>query len=419
MRHLRPSRKPRRSIPVPARRGSMLTLFAVLLFALLPLIALIVHTGFVTLTRRQMQTAVNTAAKEGLRIELSSAAPAGSSRSDVSTLVSLVFDDDLNTAADSQDMTLGAGPVVTFTDGTPITGSNFRASRQISGANLGVYQPVLQTNTGNAAHGDMIVGDYDATGTHSEDSSYTRDDFFPDGAAGHVANDAFLARMRRTDNAGSLDELAGISSRGAPVPHLFGRVPYGNADGGTTLLDQRERGSIVRAAAIAQTQPVVTVGVPSANVDEGLALFEIDSGSWAGLTNGTPVLVTLQADGSITGGLTGRFVTRALTTLGDQTTGLGSIPSDLEINSNRVAAIKASINGTDRVVGLGMAVLTESAGNHFITRLAADNNVPFQNAVSTFVEPVAVSGTDFTDVWNAFQATPERALAGALARSIR
>ena len=47
------------------RRGVVLTWFAVLLFALLPLMMLIVHLGMVTLTRRQMQTAVNTAALEG------------------------------------------------------------------------------------------------------------------------------------------------------------------------------------------------------------------------------------------------------------------------------------------------------------------------------------------------------------------
>ncbi len=51
----------------PPRQGSTLPLFAVLLFAMIPLMSLIVHVGLITLTRRQMQTAVNTAALEGLR----------------------------------------------------------------------------------------------------------------------------------------------------------------------------------------------------------------------------------------------------------------------------------------------------------------------------------------------------------------
>ena len=393
----------------------MLTLFAVLLFALLPLMGLIVHTGFVTLTRRQMQTAVNAAAKEGLRIELSSAAPAGSSRSDVSTLVSLVFDDDLNTAADSQDMTLGAGPVVTMTGGTAFSGSNFRASRQLTGENLGVYQPALQTNSGNAAHGDMITGQYNPGGSRVEDpTTYARDDFTPAG----TPNDAFLVRIRRTDNdnGSGLDEVAGISSRGAPIPHLFGRVPYGNADGGTTLLDQRERGSIVRATAIAQTQPVVTVGVPSADVDEGLALFEIDSGSWAALTNGFDVAVTLNSDRSISGGVAGRFIDRNVMSLGDQTALAASIPGDLEIGSTRVVPITDSILGIDRVVGFGLVILGGTPGNHTIRRLAAQT--AFQNASAAFLEPVSVTGAEFTAVWAAFQSTPERALAPALVRSI-
>ena len=406
------------SLRLSARRGSMLTLFAVLLFALLPLMAMIVHTGFVTLTRRQMQTAVNTASKEGLRIELSSAAPPGSSRNDVSTLVNLVFDDDLDTTADSQAMTLGAGPVVNMTDGVAFSGSNFRASRQLSGAGLGIYQPVLQVNSGDAAHGDMVLGQFESAGVHTEDSSYIRDDFIPEGAPGHTNSDAFLVRMRRTDNVGGLDEIAGVSSRGTPIPYLFGRVPYGNADGGTSLLDQRERGTIVRAASIAQTPPVITVGVPSANVDEGLAIFEIEFVSWTGLNNGVPVSVTLQADGSITGGATGRFIDRMLMTLGDQTTALGSIPADLEVSSIRVAAIKSNINGTDRVVGFGLAELTGAPGNYFITRQAA-SDIVFANAVATFVKPLAVAGTDFVDVWNAFQTTPERARSAALARSLR
>jgi len=418
MRCSRPSQNHRDSSRVSARRGSLMTLFAVLLFAFLPLMALTIHTGFVTLTRRQMQTAVNTAAKEGLRTELSSSAPPGSSRSDVSTLVSLVFDDDLDTTADSQAMTLGAGPNVNMTDGVAFSGSNFRASRQLSGVGLGVYQPVLQVNSGDAAHGDMLTGQYNSISSHDELSSYAREDFLLSGDPGYVADDAFLVRMRRTNDAGGLDEIAGISSRGTPIPYLFGRVPYGNADGGTSLLDQRERGTIVRAAAIAQTQPVVAVGVPSPNVDEGLAVFEIESASWTGLTNGTPVSVTLQADGSITGGVTGRFIDRVLVTLGDQTTGLGFVAADLEVGSIRVTAIKSNINGTDRVVGFGLAELTGSPGNYFVTRLAA-SDIVFANAVATFIEPLTVSGADFTDVWNAFQTTPERAMSAVLTRSLR
>ena len=275
-----PSRVFRQSLRMSARRGSIMTLFAVLLFALLPLMALIIHTGFVTLTRRQMQTAVNTAAKEGLRIQFS-----GGSRSDVSELLSLVFDDDLDTAADSQDMTLGAGPDITLTDGIAINGSNFRASRQISGANLGVYTPSppnqLQTNLGDETHGDMVAGDYDETELdHTEDPDYSRNDFNPG-----VNIDAFLVRMRRTNDLDGRppSETDGIASAGPPIPFLFGRggstlavydasAPDPNNPDPAALLNRRERGTIVRATAIAQARPVRSVVSP---VDGMIQFWEI------------------------------------------------------------------------------------------------------------------------------------------------
>ena len=93
------------------RRGSILTWFAVFLFAALPFMALLVHLGMVTLTWRQMQTAVNTAAIEGLRFrdELSDA----DRRVQVQELVSALFDDDLD-SSNGDTMQFGAGPDIEF-----------------------------------------------------------------------------------------------------------------------------------------------------------------------------------------------------------------------------------------------------------------------------------------------------------------
>jgi hypothetical protein len=396
-----------------------MTLFAVLLFALLPLMALIIHTGFITLTRRQMQTVVNTAAKEGLRSELSS----GPSRVEVSTLASLVFDDDLHLEAteqdelDSREMVLGAGPSLTLSEGIKLGDSTFHASREITGLNDKIYPSGLETNTGDEVDGDMLAGQYDPDGSHVEPSSYVRQDFLLDGDAGWSANDAFLVRLRRSNEVPE----DGVSSYGDPVPFLFGRTPYGNADGGTSLLDQKERGTIVRAAAIARLQPVITVGVPSPDVNEGLAIFEIYADEWNDpmLMTGAPVPVTLQANGDISGDLAGRFIDRELMMLGDLTQPSNSIPVDLEVDAVRVAAITV-IDGTDRrVVAFGMVVLEVSMGDYFITKLTATDNVPFFNTSPAFLKSLSVSGSDFTDVWNTFVSTDERAMAGALVRSIR
>lgn len=336
-----------------SRRGSIMTLFAVLLFALLPLMALIVHTGFITLTRRQMQTAVNTAAKEGLRIELAS--PAGKSRNDVSTLVSLVFDDDLDTNNDSLDMTLGAGPNVSMTDGVAFSGSNFRASRQlqVNSGNVDGYQPVLEINSGDAAHGDMIVGQYVSGGSRVEDpTSYLRNDFTPAG----TPNDAFLVRMRRTDNDNGtgLDEVAGISSRGTPVPYLFGRVPYGNEGGGTSLLNQRERGTIVRATAIARQVSALTVGPYSAAVGSGAAPIWVEQTQWNALTNDVPETLTVSGTTLLDPGMSvfGEFVNRQVVAVGDTiaTSAADSIAGERYVPVYRVLA-----SGNRRVIGFGLA----------------------------------------------------------------
>jgi len=341
------------SCKLQSRRGSMMTLFAVLLFALLPLMALIIHTGFITLTRRQMQTAVNTAAKEGLRIELVS--PVGKSRNDVSTLVSLVFDDDLDTAADSLDMTLGAGPLVNMTDGVAFSGSEFRASRQlqVNSATVDGYQPSLETNAGNAAHGDMIVGQYVPGGSRVEDvTTYSRGDFTPAG----VPNDAFLVRMRRTDNDNGtgLDEVAGVSSRGTPVPYLFGRVPYGNEDGGTSLLDQRERGTIVRATAIARQVPALTIGPYSGAVGSGAAPIWFEQTQWDALTNDVAETLTVSGTTLLDPGMStfGEFVNSQVVAVGDM---IATAAAESIVGERYVPVYRVLASGNRRVVGFGVA----------------------------------------------------------------
>jgi hypothetical protein len=268
----------------------MMTLFAVLLFALLPLMALIVHTGFTTLTRRQMQSVVNTAAKEGLRSELSS----GPSRDDVSTLASLVFDDDLHMEAtpqaelDSREMVLGSGPSLTLSDGIKLGDSEFHASREITGLNDQIYPSGLETNTSDEVDGDMIAGQYDPDGSHVEPSSYVRKDFPLTGDPEYDparGTDAFLVRLRRSGETFT----GGVGSAGPTIPYLFGRVPYGNADGGTLLLNQRERGTIVRATAIARVRPVRIAGWYDTDVGSGLGPVVVAYSEWTGVTQPIPI----------------------------------------------------------------------------------------------------------------------------------
>lgn len=401
------------------RRGAVLVWFAVFLFVLLPLMMMIVHLGMVTLTRRQMQTAVNSAAIEGLRFRDDTTISELERREKVRSLVSAIFDDDLN--PDNGDtLRLGAGPTIVFDDDPtdiPLPGTDFVASRTIKPGNVGVYKPDLKANLGDEIDGDMVRGQEIDTISHTEANNYTRTDFRPVGDPdfdSSIGADEFLVRLRRSDEEyGPTDDA---HNSGPPIPFLFGRGPYG----GTDLLNRRERGTIVRATAIAQAKPVITVGVQSANVDQGLALFEIQLSSWpnATLPASMPQTfnVTLLPDGSISGDVVGAFIQRELVTLGDVTTPLSSIPGDLEVGLTRMVPIKDSIDGADRIIGFGLVELNGTPGNYSLTVMASE--VVPQNAVATFVKPLPVTGADFDAVWAAFNNLNHRTLAPSLVRSL-
>lgn len=267
------------------RRGTILTWFAVFLFALLPLMTLIVHLGMVTLTRRQMQTAVNTAALEGLRSR--DTLSEDDSRMQVHDLVKAAFDDDLN-PDNGDNLRLGAGPVIAFDDepsDISLPGTNFKASRRIRPENIDVYEPFLELNKDDQRHGDMVRGQYKNPASHSESNSYLRADFLLDGDPNFdtdTGNDAFLVRLRRTGTTQSLDDEDSISSSGRTIPFLFGRGPYGGAD----FLNQRERGTIVRATAIAHEQPAFRAGVGNEELGLlGLLNVQMDMNSWMAGSN--------------------------------------------------------------------------------------------------------------------------------------
>ncbi|MCA9073100.1 MAG: hypothetical protein KDA84_29460, partial [Planctomycetaceae bacterium] len=156
---------------------------------MVPLMALIVHVGLMTLTRRQMQTAVNTAALEGLRFR-DDTITESEKRDQVSELVETVFDDDLDPSNGQGSYRLGIGPDVQFDGGIELPGTDFRASARITTARP-FWPAPLEPNLGNELRGDMVAGRYLANDTiHDEEANYVRTDFDLNG------DDAFLVRMR-------------------------------------------------------------------------------------------------------------------------------------------------------------------------------------------------------------------------------
>lgn len=273
------------------RRGVVVIWFAILVFAFIPIIALVLHTGMATLSRRQMQTSVNSAALEGLRLKDSSTDT--DRRDSVSTVVQSIYDDNL--LSDSGDAyQFGAGPVIVLdTSSSPtLPGTSFKPSALITTSSIGVYKPAPEINLTNLRHGDQIAGQYQPSENHEEDSDYFRNDFLISGDTLYdptSGDNSYLVRLRRskpnTGNAPSNDEVTGASSTGNTIPFLFGRGPFG----GNAFLDQRERGTIVRATAISHQQPALRVGIqnPGSNT-EGMINAQLDINLWLA---GSPVTI--------------------------------------------------------------------------------------------------------------------------------
>lgn len=299
------------------RQGTTLVLFAILIFALLPMMALVLDLGIVRVTRRQMQTAANAAAIEGLR-----------HRDDPT--------EDRRELARNMTQGMPAGPA-SFLRDTPtptLTGNSFRVSPRIdlNADQLPIvtqFHANLELNADNKQHGDLVAGEYnrdaavdpDALFTEKTDTSgmtpeyYKRSDFTAADVADAATARSFLARLRRTplhDNSTEPDDEAGVSSAGPPVPFVFGRG--GLASGGTpdphALWNQRETGVTVRATSIADARPALTVG-PAILADMyfdpieeerrnpltlGLAPFAVNTELWEAL----PAAIEIDAQGRIT-----------------------------------------------------------------------------------------------------------------------
>ena len=308
-----------------------------LAFVFFAFAALVIDLGFVRLAQRQMQTATDTAALEGLRWRDDGQGLGINPHQQASAMAANVFDDDLN-PADGDPLNFGAGPVVGFQGGIPPT--NLAASQQIVLSNPPVYKPTRSDGTpglelneaGNAVEGDMVAGTYglnksyqpdpaDTDGSHDENASYGRRDYQPSTANTQTAP-GFLVRMRRTANPNGIDAEPGVSSGGvvymngntsspapATLPYLFGR---GSMMSRTSV----QQGVTVRATAIAAAGDGIAFGgtaydagraktvgpsyaIPAASnggtavTISGLAPFALQSASWTTLNNATSATVKL------------------------------------------------------------------------------------------------------------------------------
>ena len=300
---------------LPRRRGYSIALLALLLFGMMALAALVIDLGLARLTQRQMQTAVDAAAIEGLRYR--DRLPSGSSTTDLeqtrrdaaSLIVAQLFDDDLDPTNGDDGIVgtggaFGAGPIVEFSGGAGDPSMN--ASQLLSLPTTPVFKP--QSNGGEAglrpnlpddSRGDMVNGNFDRSTQNASYSppggdrdlslheyvepsggGYVRRNFTtavddPSTPENEALGNAFLVRMRRTGEILPAD--VGVAN--TTLPYLFGR-------GSLVARDQLGAGIKVRATAIAHAQPVVVVGVAQPGLSMlGRIDLAISSADW---TSGNP-----------------------------------------------------------------------------------------------------------------------------------
>ncbi|WP_261344944.1 pilus assembly protein TadG-related protein [Roseiconus nitratireducens] len=245
-----------------SRRGQTLILLVLFLLVLVGLLTLTLDYGFVLLSRRTMQSAVNTGALEGAR-DIDQRG-----RMEAREVIRNVFDDDLDPTDNLS--TLGAGPEQTLVqrDGNdrPRFAARADASSLFADRHEYVYRPVPELNPDNEIHGDLVSGDYqENANSHAEMRNYQRVDF-----NASIQGQAFLARIRRTPQrvgvATPLDRIEGVSSSGNGSPLLVGHLlPF--IPNSTAGFDLRRDGVTVRATAISDSRPIVYVGT---GVDDAL-----------------------------------------------------------------------------------------------------------------------------------------------------
>ena len=224
------------------RNGTVMILFAMLIFLVMAIGGMVIDLGLARVTQRQMQSAVDSAALEAMRGHdlqtLGDANGETDRRSNASNMVSWTFQD-INPPT-SQETNLAVGPSLSFEGGVgdPALG----ASQHLTVPDQHTYPP-LQNNLNNAPNGDMVAGIYsnDPLASHAESPDYERSDFTVD-----PNGTSFLVRMRRTN-----EKIDGASV-GPPLPLLFTR--------GSLSQLPRNNGISVRATAIADGRPALYVG---------------------------------------------------------------------------------------------------------------------------------------------------------------
>ncbi len=309
------------------RGGYTLVFFAMLMFALMGLAALVIDIGFARLTQRQMQTAVDSAALEGLRGQ--GLRPYATRQSDAGTIGTWHFDDNLaptsdDGAFDSSSGQFGAGPSVDFSGG--------------AGEPALVASQSISVDPSNSVHKPVFLN-------------------------GTLSLNGFEVAMLR---GGTGVPDGDVYSVGPSLPYLFARGSMINRQ----LI---QNGITVRATGIAEGRPATAVGIDLPDV-VGAQPFAFRSATWSLLPpdDGNPM--TDDSIVLIVNGVDLGSTAAPLRRLGE-TVALSSAP----VAASGFIAIFDTVQGTNRVIGFGLAVISVESP----TEIRISNRCPVGGVVAT------------------------------------
>jgi hypothetical protein len=210
------------------RGGYVLVLFALLLFGIFAMAALVIDLGFARLAQRQMQTAADAAALEGLRGTGDTSMDFAARQEAAEKLIAWTFEDDLDVSNGDDGIAgdggqFGAGPLVNFS-GSAGDPAIFASQLMTVDLDNTTYKPATQKGNESASE--------------------------------------FRVNLQR---GGALNDSADLYAYGPAVPYLFARG---------SLINRQliANGITVRAESTAVPLPAVKIGMPVSNFPGAIAI---------------------------------------------------------------------------------------------------------------------------------------------------
>lgn len=351
------------------RRGYTLVFFAMMLFGIMAMAALVIDIGFARLAQQQLRIAASSAAVEGLRGE--GVLDYDDRRTAAREFVHWHFDDDLDStgtypadddgAFDTGSGRFGAGPVVQFSGGA---GDASLVASQLMHVEQGdpVYKP------------QVLDGTPSATGSFQ------------------------VALRRGTTDAPTAD----LYANGPSVPYLFARGSLINRQ----LINN---GITMRGTGRAESRRALSIGIADDAItpaSPGLMPLTLELSYWNGLTTSSPDSQSIAV--GVIGMSAGRFFAIATSDTMPLTIGrllpAASVPTDGTYTGYVPIYAEITASSTLRVVGFGQVEVIVSGGGTqaSITRLPSHVGPENVSAVRCFSASLIAAESDevFTQLGN-------------------